>query len=65
MSVEATGEPEPEPDEVGGPDGETVFTIELMASTGESWVWGDLEVDEAMDVYEMLGEADTFRRLGG
>ena len=41
-----------------------LFTVEVMSAHGETWIWSDVPVDEAMEVYEMLGEPSTFYRLG-
>ena len=41
-----------------------VYTVEVMSAHGETWIWSDVALDDAMEVYEMLGEPSTFYRLG-
>jgi hypothetical protein len=53
-----------EPDEIVDGDWDAKFTVEMMSARGDTWIWTDLAVDEAMDVYEMLGDPDVFRKLG-
>lgn len=41
-----------------------LFTVEVMSARGDTWIWNNIVLDDAMGVYESLGEPDTFYRLG-
>ena len=60
---EATGESEAV-DILAGIVGDE-FHIEMMSPWGDKWLWVAVDADKAQEIYKVLGQPATFRRVSG